>query len=102
MKKKQKKNTNVSPSQLTEKHAMWGVCPDKHLHTLYLNAGSLYPKLNELHALCDIESPEVYSVHGYVMTLVNQRFPSSCIRCYGNRHGGGVALFISDKPGYNV
>ena len=52
-----KKKNNVSSSQLTEKQAVWGVCPDKHLHTL--NARSLYPKLNKLHALCDIESPEV-------------------------------------------
>ena len=41
---------------------MWGVRPDKHLHILYFNVRSLCPKLDELHALCDIEKPEVVCI----------------------------------------
>ena len=40
-----------------------------------------------------------------MVTLVNQSSPSldtSCVRCDRNRHGGGVALFISDKLEYQV
>ena len=97
--------------ELTEKHAVRGDRPDKHKHKqlriLYFNARSLYPKLDELHALCDIERPEVvcitetwlcgdigeseFSIPGY-----------SCVRCDRNRHGGGVALFISDQLEYQV
>ena len=47
--------------KLAEKHAMRGVRPDKHLHILYY-ARSLCPKLDELHALCDIEKPEVVCI----------------------------------------
>ena len=67
---------------------MRGVRSDKHeqLHILYFNATSLYPKLDELLALCDIVRPEVvcitktwlcdeigeseFSIPGY-----------SCVRC---------------------
>ena len=41
---------------------MRGVCPDKHLRILYFNARSLYPKLDELRALCDMEKPDILSI----------------------------------------
>ena len=41
---------------------MRGVCPDKHLRILYFNARSLYPKLDELRALCDMEKPDIVSI----------------------------------------
>lgn len=55
------------PKKVTEKHFVWGDRPDKHvttecsnyLHILYFNARSLYPKLDELYAQCDMEKPDV-------------------------------------------
>ena len=41
---------------------MRGVCPDKHLRILYFNARSLYHKLDELRALCDMEKPDIVSI----------------------------------------
>ena len=50
--------------KLPEKHAVWGVHPDKHeqLHILYYNARSSYSKYDELHALCDIERLQVVCI----------------------------------------
>ena len=78
-----------------------------NLHILHYNARSLYPKFDELCAICDMEKPDVVcitetwfcndiaetecTIHGY-----------RCVRCDRNRHGGGVALFISDKLEFNI
>ena len=88
--------------KLAEKHAVRGVHPDKHLHILYFNARSLCPKLDKLRALCDIEKPEVVCItETWLCDDIGESEASipgyNCIRCDRNRHGGGVALFISDK-----
>ena len=88
---------------------MRGVRPDKHkqLHIVYYNARSLYPKLDELHALCYIERPEVVCItETWLCDDIGELEVSipgySCVRCDRNRHGGAVALFISDKLEYQV
>ena len=60
------------------------------------------PKLDELHALCDIEKPEVVCItETWLCDDIGESEASipgyNCIRCDRNRHGGEVALFISDK-----
>jgi len=66
---------------------------------------SVYPKFDELRAICDMESLTlcVLPRHGSVMTLLKLNAPSvdTPVRCDRNRHGGGVALFISNKLEFN-
>ena len=87
---------------------MWGACPrSSYLCIVHYNARSLYPKFDELRAICDMEKPNVVcitktwfcddiveaecTIHGY-----------TSVRCDRNRHGGGVALFISNKLEFNT
>ena len=83
---------------------MQGVLPDKDLHILHFNVRSLYPK----HALVMLKGEGKWCAlqrRGYVMTFceLEVSIPGySCVRCDRNRHGGGVALFISDKLEYQV
>ena len=83
-------------------YAMEGVCShDKLLHIVYFNARTLIPRLGELRVICELQKPDIVcitemwlceevgllecSIHGY-----------HCLRCDRHRHGGGVALFISN------
>ena len=74
----------------------------KNLRILYFNARSLYPKLDELSAQCDIEKPDVVCL---TETWLSEDIMESecaipgyqCVRCDRNRHGGGIALYISNE-----
>jgi len=91
-------------------HSVQGGCPDthcKHLSILYFNARSLYPKLDELRVLCTLQTPDIICIAetwlcGDIENSECHLPGYNCIRCDRDRHGGGVALFISDKLGYEV
>lgn len=60
-----------------------------------------------LHALCDIEKPGVVCIAETWLCDHSGKSEASipgcnCIRCDRNRHGGGIALFISDKLEFQV
>ena len=74
---------------------------EKQLQVLYFNARSLTPKLDELCVLCDLRKPNIVCITE--SWLCEDIGPSECsihghhcVRCDRHRHGGGVALFISD------
>lgn len=94
---------------------MQGVRPDSHgknwgsknLHILYFNARSLYPKIDELCAHCDIEKPDVVCLtETWLCADILESecaIPGyQCVRCDRNRHGGGIALFISNNFEFQV
>jgi len=91
-------------------HSVQGGCPDthcKHLSILYFNARSLYPKLDELRVLCTLQTPDIICIAetwlcGDIENSECHLPGYNCIRCDRDRHGGGVALFISNKLGYEV
>ena len=78
-----------------------------NLRILYFNARSLYPKFDELCAQYDMEKPDVVCI---TETWLCEDIIESecvirgykCIRYDRNRHGGGVALFISNKLEFQV
>ena len=86
---------------------MWKISVQKNLRILYFNARSLYPKLDELSAQCDIEKPDVVCL---TETWLSEDIMESecaipgyrCVRCDRNRHGGGIALYISNKFEFQV
>ena len=74
----------------------------ERLSILYFNARSLYPKLDELRVLCTLQTPDIICIAetwlcGYIENSECHLPGYNCIRCDRDRHGGGVALFISDK-----
>ena len=74
---------------------------------LYFNARSLYPKFDELCAQCDMEKPDIVCL---TETWLCEDITESecvipgykCIRYDRDRHGGGVALYISNKLEFQV
>ena len=81
-------------------------CPN-NLRILYFNVRSLYPKFDELCAQCDIEKPDVICLTE--TWLCADIIESECtipgykyIRCDRNRHGGGVAVYISENLEFQV
>lgn len=78
---------------------MQGVCPDKHLRILYFNARSLCRRLDELHALCEMERPEVVCITETwlcddIWWIIIPILGSSCIRCDRYRQGFGLHCLI--------
>jgi len=72
-----------------------------YLRILYFNARSLYPKYDELCALSEVEKPNIICITE--SWLHDGNLPSecyipgyTCVRCDRNKHGGGVALYISN------
>ena len=77
------------------------------MRILYFNARSLYPKEDELRALCDMEKPDIVSItetwlYEDICESESYIIGYKCVRCDRNRHGGGVALFISEKLEFQV
>ena len=81
-------------------------CPN-NLRILYFNVRSLYPKFDELCAQCDIEKPDVICLTETWLCadIIESEctIPGyKCIRCDRNRHGGGVAVYISENLEFQV
>ena len=80
---------------------------DSTIHFLYFNARSLYTKLDELCALCEMEKPDIVCIieswfHKDLL-LSEWNIPGyNCVRCDRDGHGGGVALYVSENLEYDV
>ena len=69
---------------------------------MYFNARSLLSKTDELRVVCEATKPDVIgivetwldsSVSDNELSLPNYQL----LRSYRNRHGGGVAMYVSDS-----
>jgi len=72
-----------------------------YLRILYFNARSLYPKYDELCALSEVEKPNIICIteswlHDGILPSECYIPGYTCVRCDRNKHGGGVALYISN------
>ena len=73
----------------------------------YFNARSLYPKLDELRAVCEMEKPDMVCItetwlHEDILTSECSISAYNFVRCDRDGRGGGVALYISENLEYDV
>ena len=87
---------------MNKKYPMRGDRLDKQLHIIYFNARSLSPKIDELRIVCELEKPDIVCITETwlcddITTLGCSISGYHCVICDRHRHGGGVAMFISDN-----
>ena len=92
-------------SLLSNEHHMQGDRLDKQkqkqLHVIHYNTRSLCPKLDELRACCVLDKPDIVCTETWlcddIVPLECSITGYHCVRYDRHRHGGGVAMFLSDK-----
>ena len=84
---------------MNEKQPMRGDRLDKQLHITYFNARSLSPKIDELRIVCELEKPLIVCITETWLCddITTLECSISGYHCDRHRHGGGVAMFISDN-----
>ena len=88
-------------------HDEWNIFMHRGLHFLHLNINILSPKIDKLKRIARLTNAAVIGISetkldDSVLTSEIHIDGYDLLRCNRNRHGGGVACYITSELSYNV